>query len=94
MNEFGREWQLGVVRDDQAGPVLEDQVHLVLAGMGDLDLDEAGFGDGPGLGGFWCRHSRKMKATWTPCQLSLEVVFPTLTNKRESLADLWLQLKS
>jgi hypothetical protein len=79
VNEFGGQGELGVIGDDEAGSVFENQVHLSLAGMDELDLDKGGRIDRPGFGGFGCRHSRKMKPTQAPHQIRLGVVFPTLT---------------
>jgi hypothetical protein len=51
-DELGSQRELGVVGNDQASSILEDQMHLALARVGDLDFDEDGIGDRPGLGGF------------------------------------------
>ena len=81
-DEFGGQRELGVVGDDQVGSVLEDEVHLVFAGMGDLDLDEEGFVEGPW---FWVLgrwHSRNMMPGPDQRQISTGDLFPTLTFKR------------
>ena len=63
----------------QASSILKDQVHLAFLGMGDLDFDKAGLGNGPGFSGFRDRHSRKMKAILAPRQTTLGALSPTLT---------------
>ena len=55
-DEFGGKGELTGISNDEADAVLEDEMHLALAGMGDVDLDEHRVGKQPGFGWFGLWH--------------------------------------
>jgi hypothetical protein len=61
-DERGSEWELAVVSEGEAHPVLKDEVHLALPGVSDFNLDEHRVSKRPRLGGFGFRNPWKIRA--------------------------------